>query len=424
MVVVYLLLFFVFLFMGVPIAISLGAAGSLWLISQPGIPNMLLATKIFAGTDSFAMMAIPFFMLAGQFMEHTGITQKIVDFAKSLVGHIPGGLAHTACVSGMIMAGISGSGNADTAAIGNIMLPALTADGYDEGFAVSVMASSGALGPIIPPSVFMIIFANCANYSVGKMFMGGMIPGVIMGLGFMVICYVYAKRHHIGGGKFLGLKNVWKQTLSAIGALIMPVIIVGGITTGVFTATEAGVIASVYGFFYGLFTRSIDFKLLKESLLNAVLASVGPMMIITYSSIYAYMLARMNVSALLGEYCLAHIHSEAAFLIFIVIIATIAGCFIDAIATLYILLPVFTPVVKALGVDFQHFAVVFSMGLLTCQITPPVGSLLYVAAGIRNTPIKKIIKHIWPFIIIMIIVIMLSIFIPEIVCWLPALIYG
>ncbi len=420
----YLLLFFILLLIGVPIAICLGVTGVIWLLSNDSVPNLLLATKIFAQTDSFSMMAIPFFMMAGQLMEHTGITQKIVNWAKSLVGHISGGLAQTACLSGMIMAGISGSGNADTAAIGSIMLPALHSDGYEDGFSVSVMASAGALGPIIPPSVFMIIFANCANYSVGKMFMGGLIPGIIMGLGFMIVCFLYAKKKGIGGGRFAGWRIVWHETTKAIPALIMPLIIIGGIVGGIFTATEAGVIAVVYGLIYGYLTKSLNFTLIKQSLLSAVLASVGPMMIITYSSIYGYMLTRMNISAAIGAFCTTHITSTVIFMFFIVIVSTIAGCFIDGIATLYILLPVLSPVVAAMGIEFQHFAIIFSMALLTCQITPPVGSLLYVASGINNTPIKDVCRHIWPFIIIMLVTIILCIFIPGLVTWLPSVIYG
>ena len=195
---VSVLIFLILLLIGTPIAICLGGTGIFWLLSQPGIPDVVFATKIYGASDSFALMAIPFFMMAGQLMEHTGITQKFIDFAKSLVGHIPGGVAHTSTVAGVIMAGVSGSGNADTTAIGALTIPALLEEGYDDGFAVSVVAAAGSLGPIIPPSVMMIIFANAAGYSVGRVFMGGVIPGLLMATGFMIIQYFYAKKNGIG----------------------------------------------------------------------------------------------------------------------------------------------------------------------------------------------------------------------------------
>lgn len=419
-----ILIFFVLLFLGVPIAICLAATGLIWLSATPAIPSLIMATKIYGQTDSFAMMAIPFFMMAGQIMEQTGITGKFIDFAKSLVGHIRGGVAHTAMVAGVIMAGVSGSGNADTAAIGSLMIPALKKDGYDEGFAVSVIASAGSLGPIIPPSVMMIVFANAAGYSVGKIFMGGVVPGIIMAFGFCVLSYRYAKKHNIGGGKFGGWKNVFRIFCSTVGALIMPAIIIVGIVTGICTATEAGVLACVYGLLYGFSTKSLTLKSIMHSLTEACVASIGPMMIITYSSIFSYMLTRMNVSTMIGGFCAQYIHSEIAFMLFIIVVCSIAGCFIDGLATMLMLLPVLTPVVTAMGIDFQHFALVYVMALLTCQITPPVGNLLYVAAGIQKTPVNKVMKSILPFVVVMEAVILLSVFVPQIVTWLPHVIYG
>lgn len=419
-----MLIFFIMLFMGVPIAICLGTTGVFWLISTPSIPDLVLATKIYGASDSFALMAIPFFMMAGQIMEQTGITEKFIEFAKSIVGHIRGGLAHTATVAGVIMAGVSGSGNADTAAIGTLMIPALIDEGYEEGYAVSVIAAAGSLGPIIPPSVMMIVFANAAGYSVGNMFMGGVIPGLLMALGFMALSYRYARKHNIGGGKFGGWRNVGKTFLSTVGALVMPAIIIVGIVAGICTATEAGVVACLYGIAYGLITRKLTLKGYLKALTEACIASVGPFIIITWSNVFSYMLTRMNVARMISSFVSANIHSTYVFLFFIVIICSIAGCFIDGMATMLMLLPVLTPSVTAMGIDFQYFAMVYVVALLTCQITPPVGNLIYVAASIRKTPVKKVIGHILPFCLVMEIVIVLMVFIPSLSCWLPNLIYG
>lgn len=421
---VAILVFFVMLFIGTPIAICLGTTGVIWLISQPNIPDLVLATKIYGASDSFALMAIPFFMMAGQIMEQTGITEKFIEFAKSIVGHIRGGLAHTATVAGVIMAGVSGSGNADTAAIGSLMIPALIDDGYEEGYAVSVIAAAGSLGPVIPPSVMMIVFANAAGYSVGKVFMGGVIPGLLMALGFCFLSYRYARKHNIGGGKFGGWKNIGKTFLNTVGALVMPAIIIIGIVAGICTATEAGVVACVYGIIYGVITKKLTLKGYLKGLTEACISSVGPFIIITWSNVFSYMLTRMNVANMISNFCVTHIHSTYLFLFFVVLVASIAGCFIDGLATMLMLLPVLTPVVTAMGIDFQYFALVYVVSLLTCQITPPVGNLIYVAASIEKTPVKKVIKHILPFCLVMEIVIILMIFFPALSCWLPNVIYG
>jgi len=241
-----MILFLVMLVIGVPIAVCMGLTAAAWLLVNPEIPGMLVASKMYAQMDNFAMLAVPFFMLAGQVMERTGITDGLVDFANSIVGHIRGGLSHTACLTGMLMAGISGSGQADTAAIGNVLIPALKKDGYEEGYAVSVVASAGGLGPIIPPSIFFIYYANATQYSVGKLFMGGMIPGILMGIGFMVIGYFYARKRQIPLRPFAGFGNIWRSFKRNVFVLFMPCIIVFGILLGVFTPTEAGVVAALY----------------------------------------------------------------------------------------------------------------------------------------------------------------------------------
>ena len=421
---VALIVFFVLLFLGTPIAICLGSTGLLWMLTEPAVPETVLVSKIYAQTDSFALMAIPFFMFAGIIMENAGITEKFVEFAKSLVGHIRGGVAHTAVVADCILSGVSGSGNADTAAIGSMMIPALKKDGYEEGFAVALIAAAGSLGPIIPPSVMMIVFANAAGYPVGKVFMGGMIPGILMAAGFCFVAYRYAKKSNIGGEKFGGWKNVGSVFLKTIGALVMPIIIIGGIVSGICTATEAGVVASVYGLAYGFITRRLNFKLVLESLYESCVASIGPMLIITYSSIFSYMLTRMNVANMLGDFCEKYISSEILFMFFLILVGTVVGCFIDGLATMLMLLPVVEPVVQSMGIDYQYFALIYILSLLTCQITPPVGSLLYVAAGIKKTPVQQVIKYIWPFIIVTEVVIIMAVFIPGIVTWLPDVIYG
>ena len=419
-----LILFFAMLLIGTPIAICLANVGLIWVISSPALPNMTFASKIYGSTDSFSLMAIPFFMLAGQLMEHTGITEKFIEFAKSLVGHIRGGVAHTSLVTGVIMAGVSGSGNADTAAIGAMLIPAMVNDGYEEGFACNVVAAAGCLGPVIPPSIMMVVFANAADYSVGKLFMGGVLPGVTLALCWMVVCYIYAKKHDVPKDKFAGFGNILKAFGRTWGALVMPAIIIVGILTGVCTATEAGVLACLYGIFYGCIQKKLNLKKIIKCLEDAAMSAAGPLLIVTYSGIFSYMLTRMNISRLIGTFCQTYIASEAGFYFFMLALGLVLGCFIDGLASTVMLIPVMSPIAIQMGLNYQQFAIIYLLSLLTSQLTPPVGNLLFVSAGVRKTPIAQVYRYCWPFCIAMIIGIILCIYIPQLSCWLPSLIYG
>lgn len=415
-----MILFLVLLIVGVPIAVCMGLTSGVWLLFNPEIPGMLVASKMYAQMDNFALLAVPFFMLAGQVMERTGITDGLVDFANSLVGHIRGGLSHTACLTGMLMAGISGSGQADTAAIGNVLIPALKKDGYKEGYAVSVVASAGGLGPIIPPSIFFIYYSNAAQYSVGKLFMGGMIPGILMGIGFMIIGYFYAKKNNIPKRPFAGFANILRSFFRNLPVLFMPCIIIFGILLGIFTSTEAGVAASLYGILYGFATKRLNFKILGECLTQSVIASIGALMIVILSSLFGYTLTRLNIADVVMNLC-SHFGGELGFYVFILIVCLIAGMFIDGAAIIFLFVPVLLPVVNAMGLDFQQFSMFFLLAASMNQITPPVGCLLFIAAGINGTPLKEVIRPIIPFIIVCTIVTLLTIPCPWIVTWLPSL---
>ncbi len=421
MVTVVLVIFLVMLIIGVPIAVCMGLTAGFWLLVTPDkIPAMLVASKMYFQMDNFAMLAVPFFMLAGQIMERTGITDGLVDFANSLVGHIRGGLSHTACLTGMLMAGISGSGQADTAAIGNILIPSLTKDGYDEGYAVSVVAASGGLGPIIPPSIFMIYYATATQCSVGKLFAGGLIPGILMGIGFMIVGYFYARKNQIPKKKFQGYKHILITLKNNIFVLLMPCIIVFGILFGVFTPTEAGVAAAIYGMVYGFITKRLTFKDLKDCLPQAVVSSIGAIMIVILSQMFSYVLTWLNISQVVLALC-AHFSSDLGFYIFILIVCLIAGMFMDGAAIIYLFIPVLLPVVSAMQLDFMHFSMFFLLAASMNQLTPPVGCLLFIAAGINGTPLKSVIRPIIPFVIVCTIVTLLLIPFPWLGTWLPSL---
>lgn len=415
------IIFFGLLLFGCPIHVCMGVSAASWLLISGDAPGFIVASKMYAQHDSFSLMAIPFFMLAGQVMETTGITERIINFANSLVGHVRGGLAHTATLTGMIMAGVSGSANADGAAIGAVMLPSLKKSGYEDGQAVAVIAAAGSLGPIIPPSIFMVILCNATSANVSNLFMAGVIPGIMMGLGFMLINYLYAKKHNIPITPFQGFGHVWETFKHAFAALMMPVIILGGILSGVFTATEAGVIAVLYGVVYGFCARTLNLKELRHCLTEATVSSIGPMLLIACSGVFAYMLTSLGTDKIVANFVLTYLPNQHAFLLFILVLGLFLGCFIDSIASCLMLMPVLTPIVAALGIDFTHFAIVFTTAFLSCTITPPVGTLLYVVCGIDGTPVMKTVKPIIPYVLVMVVVIVLIIFIPGIGTWLPSM---
>lgn len=418
---IMLIVFIFLLIVGCPIHISMGFSAVVWLLLTPSVPGFVMAQKMYAQTDSFSLMAIPFFMLAGKLMETTGITETIIGFANSIVGHVRGGLSHTATLTGMIMAGVSGSANADGAAIGSVMLPALKKSGYGDGQSVAVIAAAGALGPIIPPSIFMIILCNATGTNVGKMFLAGIIPGVLMGLSFMVVNYVYARRHNVPVTPFKGFRNIWQNFKKAVFALLMPVIILGGILGGIFTATEAGVIAVLYGIVYGLLSRRLNIQILRKCLTGAVVSSVGPMLLIAASGVFAYMLTSSGTDKIIAGFIMANIPDQTLFLLFILVLGLFLGCFIDSIASCLMLMPILTPIVNQLGIDFLLFSIVFTLSFLTCTITPPVGTLLYVVSGIDNTPIMATIKPIIPYVVVMVVVIIMVILIPQLGIWMPSI---
>lgn len=414
-------IFFVLLLLGCPIHICMGVSAAGWILISGDAPGFIIASKMYAQHDSFSLMAIPFFMLAGQVMERTGITERIINFANSLVGHIRGGLAHTATLTGMIMAGVSGSANADGAAIGSVLLPSLKKSGYEDGQAVAIIAAAGSLGPIIPPSIFMVILCNATSANVSNLFMAGVIPGILMGLGFMLINYVYAKRHNIATTPFRGFGYVWSTFKHAFAALMMPVIILGGILSGVFTATEAGVIAVLYGVLYGFLAKTLDLKSLRVCLTEATISSIGPMLLIACSGVFAYMLTSLGTDKIVADFVLTYLPNPHAFLLFVLVLGLFLGCFIDSIASCLMLMPILTPIVSALGIDFTHFAIVFTTAFLSCTITPPVGTLLYVVCNIDGTPVMRTVKPIIPYVLVMIMVIVLMIFFPQIGTWLPSM---
>ena len=413
--------FFILLLLGVPITFAMAIPSALVMLVSPNIPALAISQKIFSACDSFTLMAMPFFMLAGGIMDESDITKKIVLFGDALVGHIRGGLAHTTSLAGMIMAGISGSANADASALGALLVPALKEAGYDEGFSVSLVASCGVLGVIIPPSILMVVYAGVTSISISKLFMAGIIPGIMCGVFYMVYSYLYACRKKMPRRKFSGFAHVWETFKQAIWALIMPIIIIGSILGGICTATEAGMIAVLYGICYGFITRSLTIKGLISRALYAAKATAMSMSMIAFACLFGYIMTRMNFPDTVNAFMSEYISNKYGVLFFIMIILLFMGMFVDSNASMLMMVPIFAPLIVTYGFDPIYFAMVILLSLINGGLTPPVGLVLYIVCSVDNTPVSKAAKAVWAFVGINILVLILVIFIPKLVTFMPGL---
>lgn len=410
-----ILLFVVFLILvmiHVPIAIALSLSSIIIIGIIGEIPLVILPQKMFAALDSFPLMAAPFFILAGKLMEVGGISERLVNFANSLVGQLKGGLAHVSLVACMFFAAISGSGSATTAAIGGIMIPAMVKAGYDRNFATAIQTVGGTTGIIIPPSVPLILYGVSAGVSISGLFIAGILPGILIGLSLMFVAYVTSKRKGYGSGA--ERMELWKSFKEAILALLMPLIILGGIYGGIFTPTEASVVAVVYGFIIGTFVyRQINLKTLRTMLVESVVTTSVILFIIASASIFGMLLTREQVpQSLAGALMDANI-SPIVTLLLVNLLLLVVGTFMEAIAAIVILTPILLPVVTAIGMDPIHFGIVMTANLAVGLITPPVGVSLFVGARVGNTQFEPLVRAVIPFMIMMLVSILIITFVPQ-----------
>ena len=419
-----LLLFGVFmvtLLIGVPIAfaLSLGAFAVLWMTGFL-VPE-LVVQRIFAGMDSFPIMAIPFFVLAGALMESGGISSRLVRFSSALVGWITGGLGHVAVMASMFFAGISGSAVADTAAISTTMIPMMRRRGYKPGFAAGLIASAGVIGPIIPPSIPMVLYGTIAGVSIGQLFLGGIIPGMVMGLGLMLVVYFMARRKDFPKEEVKpSLRAIGQAFVPASGALVMPFIIVGGILSGVFTATEAAVVAAVYSFVVGIFVyRELKMRDIPEILFRSSVTTAMVLIIVGVANLVSFVLAMNQIPQAVATYFASTFATQAAILVVINVLLLIVGCFIDGGSAIIIFTPVLMPLVIKMGIDPVFFGVMMTINLMIGTITPPVGLSLYVAGGVAHLNLEQMSRAVLPFLALEMGVLALVMFFPQIVLMLP-----
>jgi C4-dicarboxylate transporter, DctM subunit len=408
---------------GVPVAIALGLSSALVAVFGGLAPLQLVPQQMFNAINSFPLMAIPFFILAGYLMQTGGISHRLVNFASSLVGHITGGLAMVVIITSMFFAAISGSGAATTAAIGSILIPAMIAKGYHVNFASANQAVSGALGVVIPPSIPLILYGISAKQSVGDMFMAGVIPGVIITASLLISAYFVSKRKGYIGVEKSSVKDTAKAFYQAILSLLMPIIVLGGIYGGVFTPTEAAVIAVAYSFIIGVFVyREIKLKDLPKIFKESAVTTAIVMIIISSAGLFSFVLNGLKIPELVSENFLGITTNIYVFIILVNVFLLIVGMFMEAAAAILIFVPILLPIATALGMDPIHFGIIVVVNLAIGLITPPVGINLFVATQISKIRIEQISKAIIPFVIILFVDVLIISLIPFFSTWLPSIV--
>jgi C4-dicarboxylate transporter DctM subunit len=407
---------------GVPIVFCIGLAAVAGIIViGPGAPWIMIPNSMFNGMDSFPLMAVPFFVLAGELMNRGGITLRLVRFAGVLVGHIRGGLAHANIVSSMLFAGITGSALADTAAIGSIMIPAMKEEGYEADFSAAVTASSSLIGPIIPPSITMVIFGVTASVSIGGLFLAGFLPGVLIGFGLMGVAYFMSRRRgYAVRTERVTVVDFFLRFKDALLALLMPAIILGGIFAGVMTPTESAAVAVFYALIVGMFVfRELKLRDLGPIFLRSGLVTAFIMLIVGVARIFSDLLSIEQIPQQLSQALLAITQTPWLILLLINIFLLFVGCVMDTSAAIIILVPVLLPVAKSIGVDPLTFGIIMCINLIIGLATPPLGVCLFVASGIAKISVERLVLAIWPFLLVEIAVLLLITYVPGLVLAVP-----
>jgi tripartite ATP-independent transporter DctM subunit len=424
MIIILFVLLFLLIGLGFSIWTSMGISGMIYILIRGEVSLKILASTMVGGVDIPSLVAIPFFMLAGELMNSAGITRKLADFADYFVGRFRGGLAYVAIVVNIIMAGVSGSAVADASAVSSVLLPTMKERGYDQPFAASINAAGAAIGPIIPPSIPMIFIGVISDISIGRLFLGGIIPGLIMGLFLAVAVAVFTrKKNYPVVKKQLNLKiflNLMRDTIFALSA---PLIIILGVAFGIVTLVEVAVLANFYILLIALFVyRSIRLKDIPRIFAKAAVFSTSIMIIFAVVGLYQYIVASEQLGEKLGILVTKLNLNQFTFLLLANLFFLFMGCILDAVPVMLIFFPVLLPVATNLGVDPTHFGVIVVIGLMIGLLTPPIGALLFLEAKIADLEFDVLVRHIWPYTLVLIMVLFLCTYIPQLILYIPNLI--
>jgi len=405
-----------------PVAWSMAIAAAVYMAFGPHVPLQGMVQRMIGGIDTFPLLAIPYFILAGNLMNTGGITDRLVTFAKALVGHVTGGLAHVVVVTNMIMAGMSGSGVADAAGSGTILIPAMKKAGFSVPFSAAIVAASGTVGPIIPPSIPFVLFGSIASVSIGRLLLGGAVPGVVMGIALMIFAYVIAKRRGYPAEQRATCGQMSRAFVRAIPPLGMPLIILGGIIGGVMTPTEAAAAGAAYAFILGFFVyRELKPGMLPGIVVETVIGSSAVVVILSAAQPFGWILtyeqAPMKVLAAFSQMNL----DPWQVLLMLNVAMLVLGCFMEGLAVMVMAVPVLMPLLQHYNIDPVHFGVVFVMNIMIGTITPPVGTIMYVVCALSKISIGQFAREVWPFIVALIIALLVVTYVPGLALWLPNL---
>ncbi len=411
---------------GFPIAVAMGLTAIGFFLGL-GEPRMIgaMAQRMYSATSSFPLLAIPFFILAGNLMNTGGMTDRIFGFARTLVGHVRGGLAHVSVLASMLFAGVSGAALAEAMGLGVIEIKAMKDGGFDKKFAGAVVASSSTIGPVIPPSIPMVIYGALAEVSVGKLFLGGVVPGVMMGVGIMIVIYIMSVKRGYRAEQKATLAQVIRSGIDGFLGLLAPGIIMGGILGGVFTPTEAAVAAVIYALVVGAFVyRELDMKRITTILWDTIDQTVRVMFIIAAAGMFGWLLIYIRAPQAIVEALTQLTSSTVVILLILNAVLLVLGCFMEGIAIMLLTVPIFMPVLAKFGIDPVHFGVVMTLNLMIGLLTPPVGMVLYAVSTIAEVPVVKLAWELVPFMVVLCGVLLLITYVPGLVTWLPVLVLG
>ncbi len=425
MIAVLFISIFVMLIIGVPIAMSLGGASMLWVYLAQRIPDFIILQRMVGGVNSFPLLAVPFFILAGNLMNAAGLTSHIFAFARSIVGWMRGGLGHVNVGASIIFAGMSGAAVADAGGLGTIEIKAMTDAGYDTDISVAITAASSTIGPIIPPSLPLVIYGVIAQASIGRLFIAGIVPGLLMGVSLMVLIAWYARKRNYPRDARFTVSQMVISLWRGFPSLLTPVIIIGGIAFGVFTPTEAAVAASAYTLILGtLIYRTLTFKKIMQVSIDTLETTAIILFIVAGAAIFAWILTRLQVPGHFASLLLSITENPIVLLLLLNLVLFIVGFFMETIAAITILVPVLLPIALQIGIDPVHFGIFMILNLMIGLLTPPVGMVLYVLSRVAKIPFERCAKATAVFIIPLVIVLLLVTFVPALSLWLPGVFFG